>query len=68
MRSVKQPAVAAAPSPLSTRELAEALAVRLALELGRQRLELEYEDGHLVRVHRHERFPATALGRFDRNG
>lgn len=60
-----QPADAAMLSP-TTRSLAEALATRLELTVGRQRIELEFDDGHLVRVHRHERIPATALGRFDR--
>lgn len=59
-----QPTDAAVLSP-PTRSLAEALAERFDLTVGRQRLELEFEDGHLVRVHRHERIAASALGRFD---
>ena len=60
-----QPTEAEALAP-PTRSLAEVLAERLDLAVGHTRLELEFEDGRLLRIHRHEKIAATALGRFDR--
>ena len=65
MAGLPQSAGAEALSP-STRSLAEVLAERLDLAVGHTRLELEYEDGRLLRIHRHEKIAVTALGRFDR--
>jgi len=55
----------AALSP-DTRALMELVAERLDVGSGTTRLEAEFQDGRLLRVHRHEKLAATALDRFDR--
>lgn len=54
--------------PGDTRSLAELLAERLDVAVGRTRLELEFEDGRLKVLHRHERLSASGLSRFDEGG
>jgi hypothetical protein len=51
----------AAPLPSDIRELAEALAAAVDLDVGRATLELRLEDGVLHELFRHDRTPATAL-------
>jgi hypothetical protein len=46
------------------RSIAELLAERLDVARGATRLEFEFQDGRLLRVHRHERIAATALPRW----
>jgi hypothetical protein len=62
MRGADLEASAVAPD---IRSLAELLAERLDLARGPTRIEFEFEDGRLLRVHRHERIPATGLHRYD---
>lgn len=50
---------------LDVRSLAETLAARLDAARGPTRLEFEYEDGRLLRVHRHEKIGVASLARFD---
>jgi hypothetical protein len=55
---------AAAIAP-DARSLAEVLAERLDAGRGNWRLEFEFEDGRLRRVHRHETLGTASLARFD---
>lgn len=45
----------------SLRELAELVGRRMGVELGRQRLELLFEDGRLVEVFKHDRVGSREL-------
>lgn len=54
--------------PPDARSLLEVLAERLDLASGTTRLEAEFQDGRLLRVHRHEKLAAGGLDRFDRRG
>lgn len=51
--------------PIKTRSLAERLAKRVDLAVGRTRIEVDFEDGDLKVLHRHERLNASGLDRFD---
>jgi hypothetical protein len=51
----------AAALPPDTRALAETLAERLELAVGRCRLECELQDGRLVAIWRHQRIIGDAL-------
>lgn len=52
--------------PPNVRMMLELVGERLDLAAGQCRLEVEFQDGEVLHVWRHEKVKGTALGRFDR--